>query len=1145
MIEPINETTYRLTMAEDEVEVGDITAAEFKPHAKLKRWGEECYLCVKPAGDITEVEVEVEEYKVKSKYKVKQNGFELELESEFYALSPSAQNELGSFELNIILAKKPPTNKLVFDIETQGLVFCYQPPLTQEEIDEGCERPDNVVGSYAVYHATKRDHILGQTNYMAGKAFHIYRPRIEDADGKWVWGVLDIDEQLGSLMVTIPQEFLDTANYPVRHAAGATFGYTSAGGSAIVSDDRIRASRYAGAAGTGTSMSVYGERDAETGIKAGLYKHSDGSFVKGTVEGTLPVTQNWVTMNFTENPTVEAVDYWLAAKIHDGVLYWDAGTIPYRYLATAYENAFPADMSGFTTSGNAYDVSIYCTYTPGGPPEAWLSGWDKRIEIDIDYTNKIGASVTWFPIAIIIESGLAGVGNKDVSSIFDELTTNDNRKKIAITKADGTTQLYCEIEQWDDAGENAALHISRDGWTIDADTSVFIYYDSAQGDNTTYVADSGSRNLGYYNGLPISVARYSIGAFFVDSDGHNAIKYPGNPIFSYGAAGKWDDWLVKDPCIVKVGSTYYLFYAGNGESGGDYSIGYATSTNGLDFTRQSVDNPILAGTATEWDEDGVKFPQVYYDSGAEEAKRWKMLYVGVASGVSQIGHAYAASPGGPWTKYVNNPVIPVGGVDAWDETSLNVCTLEKKDTTFYVYYSGNDDGAEVLKIGLATFTNWESIYSKYDGDGGPLIEGHPSATQQLTAQTNSGTKVVTVSDTSVFEEGEDWVVWLEDTTQGWGHLEQNRIASIDSGTQLTLVNNVARNYPINSWISSWISGGTVPRTVRYSNGLWQMWDTPFKALNIVIFTESNAYRTSTDGINWTLDTTQMPFLGSVDTGDGAWDAYSQENLSLLIDSRGRDLRVDPTNVWDANFMGVHHLTGAAYTDLDDSTANYNDITAEAGTPDYNTAAQVGKGVGFVADWDERIEMADNAVFESTDFTVELWLKSTNVTLAQYATARWSSPYHFQLGINPGGPSAPSKLVGSVYEGSTVYSAVDTENLVNGTWYHVVLVADNTNNIIRLYKDGAEVDNTATTGTYQTADGAVGIAIAGRFGNADNPFGGVLDEWRFSDTVRSAAWLKGTYNSGNDSLLTYGDEEEAPPEANIPAIMAHYRRMREA
>ena len=38
------------------------------------------------------------------------------------------------------------------------------------------------------------------------------------------------------------------------------------------------------------------------------------------------------------------------------------------------------------------------------------------------------------------------------------------------------------------------------------------------------------------------------------------------------------------------------------------------------------------------------------------------------------------------------------------------------------------------------------------------------------------------------------------------------------------------------------------------------------------------------------------------------------------------------------------------------------------------------------------------------------------------------------------------------------------------------------------------------------------------------FKGLLDEVRLSDTPRSAAWIKASYNSGNDTLLKYLKEE---------------------
>jgi len=88
-----------------------------------------------------------------------------------------------AFEFEVILKKKPKTNKIVLDIETKGLKFYYQPELTQKEKDEGAFRPDNVIGSYAVYHESKSGNyeaFPNGKNYMTGKAFHIYRPKIID-----------------------------------------------------------------------------------------------------------------------------------------------------------------------------------------------------------------------------------------------------------------------------------------------------------------------------------------------------------------------------------------------------------------------------------------------------------------------------------------------------------------------------------------------------------------------------------------------------------------------------------------------------------------------------------------------------------------------------------------------------------------------------------------------------------------------------------------------------------------------------------------------------------------------------------------------------------------------------------------------------
>jgi len=120
---------------------------------------------------------------------------------------------------------------------------------------------------------------------------------------------------------------------------------------------------------------------------------------------------------------------------------------------------------------------------------AWLSGWAKRREITVSNTN-IDSDLTHFPLPLFINSS-AGTGNTDITSIFTELGSNS--LKIAVTKSDGTTQIYAEVEQWDGSSE-AVVWVSKSDLTLSstATTTLYLYYDSTQADNTTYVGAIGS-----------------------------------------------------------------------------------------------------------------------------------------------------------------------------------------------------------------------------------------------------------------------------------------------------------------------------------------------------------------------------------------------------------------------------------------------------------------------------------------------------------------------------------------------------------------------------------------------------------------------------------------------------------------------------
>lgn len=142
------------------------------------------------------------------------------------------------------------------------------------------------------------------------------------------------------------------------------------------------------------------------------------------------------------------------------------------------------------------DSSVSTSLGTETTESSWLSGgWNQRVKLTIDY-NDITSDLSNFPILVHLSTS-SGRNSDDVSCVFDELTSDANRKKIAVTKSDGTTQCYVEIEKWDDANEQAWLWIKVSGTnsvSSSADTDLYLYYDKDQADNTTYVDDIDTGN---------------------------------------------------------------------------------------------------------------------------------------------------------------------------------------------------------------------------------------------------------------------------------------------------------------------------------------------------------------------------------------------------------------------------------------------------------------------------------------------------------------------------------------------------------------------------------------------------------------------------------------------------------------------------
>lgn len=218
------------------------------------------------------------------------------------------------YELEVILKERPESNILNFTLNTKGVEFLYQPELTEEQIVEGIERPIHVVGSYAIYHSEGKTGNFPDVSYQSGKVGHIYRPQMVDANGERVWGDLSIDVENDTLTVTIPQDFLDTATYPVHHASGTTFGYGTMGASSANAGNIILilpATTASDAGGKSLTYIAFGTRSQSTSpvaIKGNIYDTSNVPITNGQTNSlTAPYANlGFNDLGFPTSPTLAA-----------------------------------------------------------------------------------------------------------------------------------------------------------------------------------------------------------------------------------------------------------------------------------------------------------------------------------------------------------------------------------------------------------------------------------------------------------------------------------------------------------------------------------------------------------------------------------------------------------------------------------------------------------------------------------------------------------------------------------------------------------------------------------------------------------------------------------------------------------------------
>jgi hypothetical protein len=239
---------------------------------------------------------------------------------------------------------------------------------------------------------------------------------------------------------------------------------------------------------------------------------------------------------------------------------------------------------------------------------------------------------------------------------------------------------------------------------------------------------------------------------------------------------------------------------------------------------------------------------------------------------------------------------------------------------------------------------------------------------------------------------------------------------------------------------------------------------------------------------------------------------------------------DPTNVWDSNFVAVWHMKDYTSSQFNDSTSNANNATKKAANEPIEVDAKIGRGQSFDGANDYASASNSSSLNSvSSALTMEAWVyfnnlpanstnfifvkgRDTNATMGyQWAFTRWggtNNEYALGVAIQNNTPSW-------IFSGNNTIST--------GAWYYCVFTYNGSYE--KIYLNAILKNSVTDGGNINTTSYPLDFGARRNTGGSWSSFSNaIFDEIRISNIVRSDAWIKASYHSGNDTLVSYGIEE---------------------
>lgn len=489
-------------------------------------------------------------------------------------------------------------------------------------------------------------------------------------------------------------------------------------------------------------------------LKAAIYTDDSGpaDLVANSeteeIEGAIG-KYKWNTLNINGTKPILLADttYWIATwsdTAWDGPKVVGGAANSWANKAETY-GSWPSSITGETLS--ALDAGAYITITdslsittaglPYGNKDFTYSETLEAVSGTQPYTWSIDGGSLPDGLRLSSEGIIIGIPNITGNFTFtvevtDNVATTDtkelnifvnnfptywkqyNRNPVVannmrdVVKVNGTYYMYgeglvggiWEIYVWTstDGIKWGAYNVTGQKGALFEAGAAGSYDEKGQADPT--VVYDGSWHM-WFDAQNGSNVWYGIG-YATSDDGLNWTKNESNPVITMGDSGAWDDSFIHHPVVLKIGDTYYMYYAGD-DGIVKYKIGLASSTNRINWTKEET-NPLINNSDNSGDFD---YMHVRPSKPIIHDNLWHMWYWGYNGSISKIGLA-TSSDGIVWTK--KGVELEPGLDGSWSENNTMACSVIKDEGVFKMWYLGRSSG--IYTTGYAVWPIDKTIVGK-------------------------------------------------------------------------------------------------------------------------------------------------------------------------------------------------------------------------------------------------------------------------------------------------------------------------------------------------------------------------------------------------------------------------------------------------